>query len=449
MRSPNPRRVRHIIASDPRVLNQLNEELVSQMQTASVEEISLTLAAGADPNSVHDDGNRGITALCVAIKAGRRDVASLLLKHGADPDVQIGDTPNALHLAAQRGMTGLCKRLIRQGMTVDAMCFSGTPLAIAADEGKLKTVRLLLEAGADVDMKNEVGFAPLHRAASGGHKVVCEELLDAGAEIDAKTKVGLTPLMLAARSDAALEVTKLLMGRGADVNATRDDGRDAMHEALTSQFNWATIRVLHVADGLERRTYGKEESTYLHAAAERGNYPGCYSLIKLEGKDAIHARDNNGNTPLHRSMQRARELVADVLIHKGADFQAKNNAGYSPLQILCGPDFAWGDDEENRVSILRELIKLGCDVNDRLDDGSTPLHLAAKNGFEKVCMVLMAHGADAMAKNDAGLTPASVAGRHQKKQVGNKIKDYAQSLAAMRVIDDVLAKSHKAGISSV
>jgi ankyrin repeat protein len=83
----------------------------------------------------------------------------------------------------------------------DRGIFGDTPLIIAAGWGKSDAVRLLLDAGADVDATGEDHQTALHRAIESGVPEVVELLINSGARIDAKDDHGNTPMTLAAEAE--------------------------------------------------------------------------------------------------------------------------------------------------------------------------------------------------------------------------------------------------------
>jgi len=105
----------------------------------------------------------------------------------------------------------------------------GDGLHDAADNGDVEKVRALLDAGANVNARNNYGETALMRTALNGHAEVAALLIDAGADVDAKDDYGGTALMWAAWRGNAEEV-KLLIDAGADVDAKNDDGRTALVE---------------------------------------------------------------------------------------------------------------------------------------------------------------------------------------------------------------------------
>jgi hypothetical protein len=94
-----------------------------------------------------------------------------------------------LYKAVARGDIGAVKALLEEGCDVDATADRDeTALTLAAREGQLEIVRLLIDAGAKVNFENDV--TPLHCAAKGGHMEVARALLDSGAAVNAKCSVG-------------------------------------------------------------------------------------------------------------------------------------------------------------------------------------------------------------------------------------------------------------------
>ena len=85
----------------------------------------------------------------------------------------------ALHAAVRDKDTCLLKELLStKGVIVDSKCFcGGTPLGVAVEQGDIEATKLLLEAGANPDAKNEAGFSPLHIALTRLNKISRDELL--------------------------------------------------------------------------------------------------------------------------------------------------------------------------------------------------------------------------------------------------------------------------------
>lgn len=134
----------------------------------------------------------------------------------------------------------------------------------------------------------------------------------------------------------------------------------------------------------------------LSAAAMNNNL----KLVKkiLEGNlAAVDCKDDEGYTPLMWAALNNNHEMCTLLLAAGADVNERNEDGQTPLM------YAWN------AEICKTLLEAGAEVDSRNNDGWTPLMVAALNGSVKTCGVLLDAGADINAKNSGGRTPLIVA----------------------------------------
>ena len=143
-----------------------------------------------------------------------------------------------LHLAAARGKQDEVKMLLDRGHAVELRNDKGrTPLYEAAKRGRTAAVQLLIERGADVEARGSGGYTPLISAAKQGHVEVARLLVAKGADVNARCDCGTTPLYQAVVEEN-LEMTRFLLEAGASVNL-RIRGKTALDVA--EQFEHAKI----------------------------------------------------------------------------------------------------------------------------------------------------------------------------------------------------------------
>ena len=150
---------------------------------------------GADVNGVNKVKH---TPLMKAAKRGHINALTLLIKHGADVDLQDSDGYKALHLAVYGSdiSSEILSCLIGIGADVNARANNGvTPLMIAAEKGHINAVTSLVKCGANVHLQDKYGNTALHYAARfrDGLPEIVETLLNLGASHMCNHQ-GLTPL---------------------------------------------------------------------------------------------------------------------------------------------------------------------------------------------------------------------------------------------------------------
>ena len=150
--------------------------------------VKLLLSQGFDPNTV---GPSGLAGLFLAIKGPAPKVLEALL---ADPRLNVetrtAQDESPLMLAALAGMTEVCAQLI--ALNADVNKPGWTPLHYAATTSQLATVRLLLDNYAYIDAESPNQTTPLMMAAKYGNAQTVQLLLEAGADVQLKNALGLT-----------------------------------------------------------------------------------------------------------------------------------------------------------------------------------------------------------------------------------------------------------------
>ncbi|GJM88349.1 hypothetical protein PR202_ga04402 [Eleusine coracana subsp. coracana] len=171
---------------------------------------------GGDPNmSVRERcPMEGMTPLMAAAQSGDVSTVKYFLNHGGDPMKTDGKGRTVLHYAVCTGSCKVTEFLLSIGIPVDIDCGGGTPLYHAATNEQDKTLKILLDhhanAGADVNGKGS--FAPplVFATDQGGYTDFIRLLLKAGANPNIPDDLGRLPIQLAAIRECREEVEMLL-----------------------------------------------------------------------------------------------------------------------------------------------------------------------------------------------------------------------------------------------
>ena len=335
--------------------------------------------------------------------------------------------PGPLLDATKRGDVAAVRTLLRGGADPNEAQGDGlTPLHVSAQEGNLDIVKLLIGAHANVEAKTRLGdYTPLHLASGAAHEAVVRALLDAGADPAATTtSTGVTPLHLAAKAVNGARVVRVLMQKGAPVNAREAAaGQTAlMFAAATGQT--LSIRELleggadpalrtEVVDVLQRLAIDKQATDRLEEARttiRRTTPEGTRrALTDAEEQAAIAAQ---------REFLRSREQTDKVLEGFTPEQLAGSGSFYTggpkfvslPLETLVGKTGGMTAflhaARGGHIEAMEALLDGGADINQVSGDGSTPLVLALLNGQFDLAMRLIERGADPNRATDTdGVSP--------------------------------------------
>ncbi|MDO8484018.1 MAG: ankyrin repeat domain-containing protein [Candidatus Limnocylindrales bacterium] len=215
------------------------DELIAVVKAGDADRV--TMIVSGEPALASTRDGDGVSVLMLSRYRSNRAVTDALL--AADPDLDV-------HEAAALGyLDRLRERLDEDPSRVGSLSADGyTALHFAAFFAKPEAARILLEAGAPVDVvaNNEMRVQPLHSAAAGRQTEICRLLLAAGADVDAREAGGFTPLHAAAQNGDP-EMVELFLSAGADPAATTDDGTTSADAAEAAGHGDVARRLREVA----------------------------------------------------------------------------------------------------------------------------------------------------------------------------------------------------------
>jgi len=218
-------------------------------------------------------------------------------------------TPTLIKATSLKNLDGV-KGLLDTNVDPNVALKGGlTALHIACGDGSKDIALLLLEKGANPNVREEAGATPLHLvAAANGNVEIATALLAKGAEVDAKDKKGQTPLMAAA-SNGHVEILDLLLQHKADPNIQTEQGGTALMAAVSAQKQEAVATLL--ASGAKVNLIDAKQSNALHYAADNGNRP-ITELLIANGADVLQ-KSEEGGTAFQRAAFKEHEELAKYL----------------------------------------------------------------------------------------------------------------------------------------
>jgi ankyrin repeat protein len=326
-------------------------------------------------------------------------------QQGVDVNATRPDGTTALHWAVRADDGETADLLIRAGANVAAADRYGVqPLFLASLNASAGMIDKLLRAGADPNSANPSGETSLMTAARTGSVEAVKILLDRGAAVDAKESVrGQTALMWAVAQNHPA-VVRLLHQRGADINAA------------SSVFVPPAIRPDRVGQaagaGITRQkspSAPQGKMTPLLYAARDGNVEMLRLLLEL--KADIKLTDANGTSPLVFALVNGHVSTARFLLENGADPNAAD--GYGRAALFAAIDLRNLDrrghvETTELLSLIEELLVRGWQQREGSwvnFTGQTPFLRASLSGDVTTMRLLVKYKADPNLATAGGTTP--------------------------------------------
>ncbi len=287
-----------------------------------------------DPELVRATDDDGRTALHHAATYGQVDIALILVDAGADIDAREEDGETPLHYAVWRSELDVAALLIEFRADLEIRNNWGrTPLLIVAREtGNAEMARQLIDAGAEVNLRDEGGESPLDLAAWRGFGDLVNLLLDEGAGLPPSGSNQGQLLAMFAAEKGLDRLFGQCVDAGVDLGLRNENDGSLLHSASQGGSAEVVARLLDAGfDPSERDRYGREP---LHYAAEMGHQDVARLLLNHGAE--IDARSLGGETPFNTAQSVERPEMATFLAAAGGSTEARRFPNLTGEYI--GPD---------------------------------------------------------------------------------------------------------------
>jgi len=379
--------------------------------------IKFLIKHGANINAISDEG---YSPIIYATKVNNKSVINGLLESGADASVVSKDGKSLLHHAALNGSVHLVDYLIKNKLVNDIDGVDQnyeTPLILAVKSKNVDIVKYLVERGADVNHTNIIGESVLAMACYGRitkiNLTILQYLIDHGANIntiynfeensiyvDKKVYCKETPLIFAINRKN-IELVKILVENGADVNRKNDYGEKMPPLYYTLSYDYKNIDIikylLHHGANPNEIINDRMDTVFFHAV-KNSNDP-VIELLVENGADINH-KNNDNNIPLGTITYKKRgKEFFEMLINDDVDFEELNKENGNSIFLNSISNF--NKTLFNCIMDFDEAKGKKIDINRKGYHGNTALIYAVMSNEMEIVSRILDRNPDVNAKNDS------------------------------------------------
>jgi uncharacterized protein len=381
--------------------------------------VDALLKAGANPNTPIGTGE---TPLMTCARSGSADAVRMLLVHGADVNAkEPNQNQTALMWAAAQQHQKVVQALIEANADLKAHTKSGfTALHFAARVGDMESIRTLLGAGVDVNIKSQpdpdngrgqgARGAGAGRGAAAGRVGAARGAVGGGAGARGDTNFGGSTALLVATVRGHVPLALLLLDRGADPNIL-DAGFTPLHWASGTWENGLANPVYGFVDPIGGIPDRDAKLQLVKALLAHGANPNLQMTARPPGYGGTGTggyNDAAGATAFILAANAADVEMMRMLLAAGADPHVVTKTNSNALLAATGLNRGIGeiiDDEEKALAAVKFLLDVGVDPKALTTFNENALFGPAYRGWNRMIELLIEKGAEVNTENKAGVTP--------------------------------------------
>ncbi|XP_040181758.1 E3 ubiquitin-protein ligase MIB2 isoform X4 [Rana temporaria] len=275
------------------------------------------------------------------------------------------ESPSSLVIEAAQGNNGKVREMLQKHPDkVDIRNQGRTALQVASHLGHVEVVKILIQANANIDLKDDEGDSALHYAAYGNQGAIIRLLLAKGANAELLNNAKCTALYIAVNKGFT-EVVQILCMPNCAINVQDLHGDTPLHYAITADYR-SIIEILTEVPNIDFTVQNQQGFNLLHHSALKGNVLAVQKILE-RARQLVDSKKEDGFTALHLATLNNHQEVVEILVKEGrCDVNLRNNRNQTPLHLAVTHGY---------INLVQLLVTEGGDVNAEDEDGETPMHI--------------------------------------------------------------------------
>ncbi|KAE8592930.1 hypothetical protein XENTR_v10018918 [Xenopus tropicalis] len=309
------------------------------------------------------------------------------------------ESPTSLVIEAAQGNTAKVREMLQKYPDkVDIKNQGRTALQVASHLGYMEVVKVLLQANANIDLRDDEGDTALHYAAYGNQAGVVRVLLSKGANAELLNNAKCTALYIAVNKGFT-EVVQVLCNPNCAINMQDSFGDTPLHYAITADFR-SIIEILTEVPNIDFTVQNNQGFNLLHHSALKGNVLAVSKILE-RARQLVDSKKEDGFTALHLATLNNHQEVVEILIKEGrCDVNLRNNRNQTPLHLAVA---------QGHISLVHLLVTEGADVNAEDEDGDTPMHIVfVRQHLKSIDSQQEGNGSSLLTKLEASGLPGNI-----------------------------------------
>jgi len=329
------------------------DELADAIADHRIGEVKELIAGGIDVNRYSESHRDDLITL--AAGSGDPQMVKILLEAGADPEGVTTPDRFPLLTAVKMPDAEIIRMLAAAGADLERPDeYGDTPLMVAADKGYQEIVQMLLDLGADPRGTDDQGDTALMSAVASGQVEILRNLISRGVPVDASDNRGWTPLMLAvSRLDCPVEITRILLEKGASTVAVNREGNTALHLACAHANASHALELIKAGAAVDIPGDGNDTPLMLACGSHEGDPAETVKILLAAGAQ-VNSKNENGWTPLIHAAYMGNVGALTLLVNRKAALEAADQTGRTPLYHAAG---------NGRLECVKILLAAGARVD--------------------------------------------------------------------------------------